>query len=284
MKSASVGDSSPSAAGGADNRETHDPLCGYPSRMSSTTRRITVLALAAFSLVTFTGCGSSNPYQGMSDQDLWVMGQAKFDQGDWGDAIRTLDRLLISFGASELAPQARLMLAQAYFNKGDYLTARSEYQRFLDRFASSRRAPEAALGVCKSLAALSPNPERDQAYTIDAIGVCRNVVVDYAGTPESVEAADISNEMRHKLAEKEYLNAQFYFRRQLWDSAIKYYEFVVQLYSETEFAPEALKGIYLSNMEIGYDDLAEEARRQLLESYPDSPAAQELRTDDDGGS
>lgn len=250
--------------------------------MSSITRRITVLALAALPILSLTGCGSSNPYQGMSDQDLFVMGQAQFEAGKWKDAIRALDRLLISFGASDLAPQARMLMAQAYFNRGDLLTARSEYQRFLDRFASSPEAPSAALGICKSLAGLSPDPERDQAYTNDAIGICRNVVVDYAGTPESMEAATIANAMRVKLARKEFLNADFYFRRKLYDSAIKYYEFVVQLYSETEFAPEALKGIYLSNVAIGYEDLAEEARTRLLESYPDSPAAQELRTDGDG--
>jgi len=250
--------------------------------MFSTTRRITSLALAAASLATFTGCGSANPYQGMSDQDLFRIGQQKFEEGKWGDAIRPLDRLLITFGNSELAPQARLMMADAYFNKGDLLTARSEYQRFLDRFASDPKAPVAALGNCKSLAALSPDPERDQSYTNDAIGVCRNVVVDYAGTPQGAEAADIADQMHKKLAEKEFLNAQFYLRRKLYDSAIKYYEFVVQLYSDTEYAPEALKGIYLSNTAIGYDDLAEEARQRLLESYPDSPAAQELRTDGPG--
>ena len=250
--------------------------------MSSIKRRMTVLALVALALGTFTGCGASNPYQGLSDQDLFLIGQAKFEEGKWNDAIRALDRLLITFGTSEMAPKARLMMADAYFNKGDLLTARSEYQRFLDRFASDPQAPVAALGICKSLAALSPDPERDQSYTNDAIGICRNVVVDYGGTPQSVEAADISNRMRLKLAEKEFLNAEFYFRRKLYDSAIKYYEFVVQLYSETGYAPEALKGIYLSNVAIGYQDLADEARTRLLESYPDSPAAQELRTDGDG--
>lgn len=247
--------------------------------MFSNTRRTTVLALAVLSLVSLTGCGSSNPYQGLSDVDLFNIGQSKFEERDWGDAIHAFDRLLITFGTSDYAPQARLLMADAYFNKGDLLTARSEYQRYLDRFASTGDAPKAALGICRSLAALSPDPERDQAYTNDAIGICRNVVVDYAGTPESVEAADISNQMRHKLAEKEFLNADFYFRRKLYDSAIKYYEFVVQLYSETEYAPEALKGIYLSNVAIGYQDLADEAKDRLLQSYPDSPAAKELSAD-----
>ena len=247
--------------------------------MSSNARRFTVLALVGLSLA---GCGGSNPYQGLSDAELFAMGNQKFEEGDWTNAIRALDRLLISFGTSDLAPRARLMMADAYFNKGEQLTARSEYQRFLDRFPSDPQAPVAALGVCRSLVALSPVSQRDQAYTNDAISICRNVVLDYPSTPQAQEAATLANDMRLKLAEKEYLNADFYFRRKLFDSAIKYYEFVVQLYPESPWAPESLKGIYLSNKAIGYDDLAEDARKRLLEEYPDSPAAQELRTDGAG--
>jgi outer membrane protein assembly factor BamD len=243
--------------------------------MSTNARRFTVLILMALPLLA--GCGSSNPYQGMEAEELYLLGRQKYEEQDWDHAIRALDRLLISFGTSPLVADARMLLAQSYFAKGDYLTARSEYQRFLDRFPGSPDAPRAALGICRGLAALSPRPERDQNYTNEAISICRNVVVDYAGSEASVEAAELANNMRLKLAEKEYLNADFYFRRELWDSAIKYYEFVVQLYPESEWAPRALLGIYRSNTAIGYDDLADEARERLLAEYPDSPAAQEVR-------
>jgi len=248
--------------------------------MSSFARRFTVLAFLALPLLG--GCGGSNPYQGMEPQQLFDLGRQKYEERDWNDAIRPLDRLLIGFGTSELVPAARLLLAHVYFAKGDYLTARSEYQRFLDRFAGHVDAPVAALGICKSLASLSPVPQRDQNYTNEAMSICRNVVVDYAGTEQAQEAATIANDMRLKLAEKEYLNADFYFRRELYDSAIKYFEFVVQLYPESEWAPLALLGIYRSNLAIGYDDLAEEARGRLLELYPDSPAAAEVRVNGTG--
>lgn len=249
--------------------------------MSSNARRFTVLALVAFPLLA--ACGGSNPYDGLEPEQLWLLGSQEYEEGEWTDAIRALDRLLISFGTSERVPEARLLLAHAYYGKGDYLTARSEYQRFLDRYASHPEAPVAALGICRSLTALSPRPQRDQAYTNEAIGICRNVVVDYSGTEQAQEAARLANDLRLKLAEKEYLNADFYFRRELYDSAIKYYEFVVQLYPETQWAPMALLGIYRSNLAIGYADLAEEARERLLAEYPDSPAAAEVRVDGNGG-
>lgn len=240
------------------------------------------IVLGASIALVLGACGSSNPYQGMTDADLYGLGRQKYEERDWDDAIQALDRLLITFGSSELAADARLLLAHARFAKGDHLTAQADYQRFLDRYPGHEEAPVAALGVCRSLAEMSPKPQRDQSYTNDAISVCRNVVVDYASTPEAEEAARIANEMRLKLAEKEYLVADHYFRRDLYDSAIKYFEFVVQLYPETEWAPRALLGIYKANLEIGYDDLAEEAREELLRRYPDSAAAGEVRANGAG--
>ena len=111
---------------------------------------------------------------------------------------------------------------------------------------------------------------------------CRNVVIDFAGQEQAVEAAGISNELRYTLAEKEYINADFYFRRNMHDSAIKYYEFVVTLYPESVYAPQALWGIYLANNAIGYEDLAEAAKQQLLLEYPDSEAALSVAADAPG--
>ena len=83
----------------------------------------------------------------------------------------------------------------------------------------------------------------------------------------------------HKLAEKEFLTGEFYFRRNLWDASIKYYEFVTNLYPESDFAPPALLGVYRANLEIGYDDLAEVARDLLLQRYPDSEAAAQIESE-----
>ena len=69
----------------------------------------------------------------------------------------------------------------------------------------------------------------------------------------------------------------------MWDPAIKYFDFVANLYPETSFAPRALLGLYYSQQAIGYDDLADEARERLLNQYPDSEAAAVVRTDESGG-
>lgn len=228
------------------------------------------------------GGGATSRYQGIPAEELFDRAQARYEAGDHGEAIELLDRILVAHGDWDRIPEARLMLGDVYFEREEYLTARSEYTRFLDRYAGHPRSADAALGICKSLASLAPNPERDQGYTQEAISSCRNVVIDFTGNAASAEAARISNELRHTMAEKEFLTGEFYFRRKLWDAAIKYYEFVVNLYPESDFAPDALLGVYRANLEIGYEDLAQEARELLLSRYPDSQAAEAVRAVESG--
>ncbi|HET9949727.1 MAG TPA: outer membrane protein assembly factor BamD [Longimicrobiales bacterium] len=242
--------------------------------------RLAGRSLAAALALVLAACSASDPYQGMDAEQLFRIAEIEMADEDWDDAIQALERLQISFGDWSRIADARLMLADAYFRNGDYLTARSEYQRFRDRFVAHPRAPEAGLGECRSLAQLTPDPERDQTYTQEAIVVCGNVSIDYAGTAEADSARAIRQELRETMAEKEFLNAEHYMRRELYDPAIIYYQFVLDNYGDTEFAPRALLGLYRANEAIGYDDLAEQARQRLLSEYPESEAAAELREED----
>lgn len=227
--------------------------------------------------------GGQSRYQGMQPEELFGIAETELAEGDHDNAIEALDRIIRQHGDWDGVPDARFMLGEVYYEREDYLTARAEYQRFLDRYPGHERAADASLGVCRSLAALAPIPQRDQGYTREAMGACRNVVIDFAGMEQSAEAARVSNELRHTLAEKEFLNAEFYADRELWDSAIKYYEFVINLYPESDFVPDALLGMYRANQAIGYDDLAEDARERLLSEYPESEAAAEIRTNGAAG-
>jgi outer membrane assembly lipoprotein YfiO len=233
--------------------------------------------LAALAL-PLIACGGGDRYQGLTAEDLYRIAENELAEGDEENAVDALERLHVSFGDWPRIPEAGLLLARAHFEGDDFLTARAEYRRFLDRFAAHPGAPDAAAGECRSLAALAPVPQRDQGYTEEALTVCSNVVIDYARTPQAAEADTFRAALRRTMAEKEFLNANHYFRRRQYDSAIIYYQFVIDLYPETELVPQALLGLYLSNQAIGYQDLADVARTRLLEEYPDSPQAVEIRT------
>jgi len=226
--------------------------------------------------LTLVGCGGGGRYQGLDAGTLFQTAQTEFAAEEYGNAIEALERLTADFQSYEGLAEGRFLLAEAYFQREEYITAQAEYQRFLDRYVGHPSSSAASLGMCKSLAGLVPHPQRDQGFTRDAITTCGNVIIDYAGSAESTEAAQIRQSLRETMAEKEFLTANHYFRRKQDDPAIKYFEFVVEFYPETPFAPRALLGIYYANERIGYDDLAEEARARLLSEYPDSDSAAQL--------
>jgi outer membrane protein assembly factor BamD len=227
-------------------------------------------------LAAFTACRTTPPYQGMEANDLHALAELKFREGDYDEVERALNRLFVAFPSYSRTPEARLLLADTYFTDEQYITAASEYRRFIDRYPQDPRAPIAAIGLCNSSAATSPDIQRDQSPTEDAEVVCRNVATDYPGTPQGEEAARIAEQMRLKLAQKLHTIADYYFRRKFWDSSIMYWDMIEKGYPDTEWAPRALLGIMRAYEKIGYEDLVEETRKKILDSYPNSPEAREL--------
>jgi outer membrane protein assembly factor BamD len=243
-----------------------------------------LLIAAAFLLPAFLpGCASEPAFQGLGVDELFELGTREFQEEDWDEAVRVFEHLVFADPTYERMVEVRMYLARSYFNKQEYLTAISEFTRIMDRHPGHSLAPEAALGVCRSYAELSPHVQRDQTYTRQAYSACSNVVADFTGYEPAVEAARVRDRMEEKLARKVFIGGKFYFDRDMYDSAIIYFNDVVGQYARTETAARALLHLYRSYTEIGWEREAEEARTRLLEEYPDSAEAQEVRAEDNGG-
>jgi outer membrane assembly lipoprotein YfiO len=236
-----------------------------------------VFATAAALSVATAGCASGGRFQGMTAEALHAFAQREMDEGDYTDAIEAADRLLLVFPDYAQVAEVRFLLARAYFEDESYLLASDEFQRFLQRHSGHLLAPEAAVGVCRAESALSPIPQRDQTYTRRAETACRDVARQYQGHAVAAEADSIADQMRAKLAESEYLVGRHYFRRGAFDSAISYWTQLVQEFGDTPWAPRALLGLACAHEEVGYTDDAADYRLQIVNQYPDSEAAQEVR-------
>lgn len=239
-------------------------------------KRIVTLVILA-GVLSLAGCASGSKYRGLDAAGVYRLALEEYERGDYGDAAETLDRLLLAYPTFEQAAEAYLLLGEAYFHDEQYITSAAEYARFLSRYPAHASAPRAALGECRSYARLSPIPQRDQAYTEQALAVCRNVVADYPGLPEGDEAAAVADDMRDKLAQKVYENGRYYLRREFYDSSIIYFEQVAENYPETVWAPRSLLGMIQAYEAIGYEDEVAAARERLLDRYPDSTEARSIR-------
>lgn len=242
--------------------------------------RTTLRAVLAVTALVATACASGSRWEGLTSAQLFEMGRTEFEAGDYGDAVETLERLLLASPGFEQSAEAQLMLGRAYFHDRQFILSQSEFTRFLDRYPAHPQAPAAALGVCRSNEALSPISQRDQTFTEQAVQVCRNVASDWVGTPQADSAAAIAVDMRAKLAKKQYDTGAYYLDYLgVPDAAILYWEDLVENYPETEWAPAALAGIIDAYTRIGYDDEVDATRQRLLQAYPDSPEARAIGAD-----
>ncbi len=232
-----------------------------------------ILILA--SLALFAACGGGLPYPGLTADEVYALALQAREQEDWDDAIRAFEFVLFSPGFNRAA-EARLLLANVQYSKGRFIESRSEYQRVIDRWPADTVAVRAALGVCRSLASLSPITQRDQAFTRQARLACRQVAGDFAGTVMGLEAARLADQMLLKLAERDYDTGRHYLKRGLLDSSLLYFEEVASQYPDTEWAPWALYQMIDVFGRIGYQRDVEATRELLLDAYPDSEPAQLL--------
>ena len=221
-------------------------------------------------------CSSAPPYSGWTEDQLYEHGQRAFDAGDWGEARRAFEQLVLAFPLFDQSVEARYYLARTFYEDEQYVSAVSEFTRIVQVYPDHERARDAWMGLCRSYAALSPHPERDQQFTIDAHNTCRNVASDFRGTPIGDSAMAVTREMRNKLGQKAFGEGQWYFRRELLESAELVFNQLLDDFSDTSAAPRALALLIEIYQEWGWDDQRDDARTRLLEGYPDSPEARAL--------
>jgi len=232
--------------------------------------------------VLFQGCASSPPWMGMDGEQLYAYGQERFEARDWDEAIVAFERMVASFPGHPMGADARMQLARAHFAKKEYVSSAAEYERFLQRYPSHGMSPEASLGICRAYAELAPHPQRDQEYTRRAREACRATASEFRGMNVATEADSIRIEMVNRLAERRFQEGRFYQRRNFHDSAILVFQEVVDFFPETDWAPQALLALHRSYGMIGWEEEAEQTRQRLLFLYPNSEAAEEVRSGRDG--
>ena len=233
------------------------------------------LTLSLSLSLSLAACGGELPFPGLNTQEIYALGVQAAQQEEWEEAVESFEYVLFSPGFSR-AIEARFRLAGAQYEMERYIESRSEFQRVIERAPADTLAVRAALGVCRSLAALSPITQRDQSFTRQARLSCRQVAADFAGTVIGLDASRLSEAMTIKLAEQDYDTGLHYVKRGLIESGLLYFEDVATQYPETEWAPWALYQMVEIFDRRGYLRGLETTRRLLLEAYPDSEPARLL--------
>lgn len=228
-------------------------------------------------LTALAGCSSHGPQLSQFDADqLLNYATERIESEDWKDASRALETFVFQYPTHPRYQEARYRLGQVYFDREDYLSAASEFARLADDYPNGDFADDARFGVCAAYARVSPEPRLDQEYTRTAITHCESLLGFYPDSEYAPRAREMITELRNKLAEKTYLIGRDYLRLKAYDSAIIYFDDLLEQYPASASAPKALYGLYKAYEGIGYTEDANAARERLLREFPESEEARRL--------
>ena len=235
-------------------------------------------SLAAGALVGLLGaaCSSAPPYAGWTPEQLYEHGQRAFGERDWGEARRAFERLVLTFPTFDHAVDARYYMARSFYESRQYPSAVAEFTRIVTIYPDHERAGESWMGLCRSYAAMSPHPQRDQTSTVHARTNCNNVAVDFRGMAIGDSAAAVALRMDNKLAERVYGEGLVYFKRRILESAERIFRCLVEDYPQTDAAPKASARLVDIYERWGWDEQRDEFRMRLLRDYPGSREARDV--------
>ncbi|MBM3315994.1 outer membrane protein assembly factor BamD [candidate division WOR-3 bacterium] len=150
------------------------------------------------------------------------------------------DRLtfvIFNYPGSLAASDAQFYLAEAYYESGDYTRAQTEYDFYIQNFPSGRFQEDAAFKLALANLRSAPGHTRDQTRVLRARELLDDFVDAYPASPLLPRAESARAAIRGRLAQREFEAARLYFRAGEYGSALVYYEYIRQAFSDSLWQP-----------------------------------------------
>lgn len=193
--------------------------------------------------LSFWGCKStSSKATYNSDEEIYLNGLRLFQEKEYKEATSMFDLLLIQYPASKYADDAQYYMAEINFVNEEYILAAFNYNKLLRNYSASDYSKIAMYKAALCYFMLSPEFERDQRYTNEAIKAFRDFQALYPNDSLSNEASQKIMTLREKLANRDYFTAELYRKLDSPLSSVIYYNEVISKYNDTKFYEPAFYG------------------------------------------
>lgn len=229
-----------------------------------------ILIISSLILFIF-GCSSSFDTSNMTPEDRLNYAIKLYEQRDYQEAADEFQALILQYPGSSIVDDAQYYLGMSRYQRREYILAAFEFSRLIRNMSASEFLPLAQFMLAESYYQLSPDVNLDQTYSKKAIEEYQ-AFIDFFPLHEKVfEAEKKIKELNYKLAKKEFDTARIYDKLEYYSASIKYYDNVMEIYHDTEFAPLAMYSKILILEKRKLNDKALEEALKFIDKYPDHP-------------
>lgn len=234
-----------------------------------------LLLTAVFAAVLGIGCAQNSENTVLPADEQFEHAVEEFEKEHYRKAVSALQAFAFNYPQDPRLTEARWMVAQSYFGGEDWATAAQEFLNYQRDFPDDARASEALYMAGRSFEEMSLRPELDQRETMRAANMYQRVLTEYPQSEFAEETRERRQRLRNKLAEKIYLNAEFYFKAKAYDASEIYLTDLIEQHTDSDWLPAAYALLSQTFCLQGLEDRASQVFAVLEGSFPDSEAALE---------
>ena len=231
-----------------------------------------LLAFLAFQAASCSGkkVDEDNP------QELYKDAEEDIDDKRFAMALDKLKSIKNKFPYSHLATQAKLRIADVYYMEDSFIEAAGSYESFRDMHPKHDRADYVIFRIGESYFNQLPGGhDRDISPATKSLEAYRELLTLYPKSQFAEAAKSHAKEATETLAAKEQYVADFYFIREMFDSAATRYEKITSKFAGTEAEQLAYWRWGQSLIRLNKRDEAKHVYRTYLSRYPNGAYARD---------
>lgn len=224
-----------------------------------------------FSFLSLVGCSTAEKYDLETAEGLYKSGLELEKSERYDEAVLRFTDVKNKHPYSRFATEAELRIADVHFKKESFAEAQVAYQAFKDMHPKYERIDYVTFQVGMSYYNQLPTTtDRDISLTTNALVYFNEVLRSYPQSAFAKESEKRKRECFKMEAEKEFYIADFYFKRQKYESALGRLNGLLKNYPGSEWEKRALYRATVSSYELGEKDRAREYLERLKREHPQS--------------
>jgi len=216
------------------------------------------------------GCSGRSPEPSWTAEEYFEYAKELYSDEDYFESSNEFTIIILRYAGSSVADSAQYYLGLSHYSLGEYIISAAEFSKLINNMPQSPLVPDAQFMLGMSYYQMSPRAALDQEYTKKALRAFQLYVEDFPSHSRREEVEIKLLELREKLAEKEFLNAELYRKMYRLRSSLIYYEIVLERYYDTTWADNALVGKALVYIELEEWENARENLLMFKDKFPDS--------------
>ncbi len=230
-------------------------------------------------ILLLASCSPKINRSDLGAQAYFEYAKGLFDKGKYLTAITEFTVIVLKFSGDPVIDDAQYYLAESHFGNGEYLIAVAEYQKVVDDYPESPYVEKAFYKIGLSYAELSQRAELDQEYTQKALRHFQNFIEAYPSSDLRPDAEKQIAKLRDKLAKKLLKSGGNVYRKMgIYDSAIIYYDILLDQYYDTPYAEKAMFWKAECQYKLKQYDEALSNFTAFIEKYPKSEYRKQARS------